>query len=178
MRSNNGCELSGLELLSAEAAHIPERTIGRKMVEPAQFRRGKEFHKLVQADFEKTNIDGEAATEAWISFERIKQATSKGGRADVLVTGLGDYVAIYEIKATDWNRIKPGNIKKNLWRHQHQLFKYVGKYVDVDEMDVCLGIIYPEPPKDPNLRASIESYLEEWGAPAYWFTEIRADRKC
>lgn len=85
---------------------------------------------------------------------------------------IGNYVAVYEIKATNWDLIKPKNIKKNAWRHQHQLIKYVETYIE-ENIDVCLGIIYPFPPQKPGLRDVIEKYLEEYGTPAYWFVEIK-----
>jgi len=90
----------------------------------------------------------------------------------VLIIELGEYVAVYEVKATDWDLIKQKNIKKNAWRHQHQLCKYVDTYIR-ENVNVCVGIIYPAPPKDPDLRKIIENYLEQYGAPAYWFTEIK-----
>lgn len=93
---------------------------------------------------------------------------------DILITELGDFVTILEIKATDWDRIKPKNVKKNLCRHQSQLFKYVDKFVEIDKTDVCLGLIYPKPPKQNGLREFIEKHLEEnYCVPAYWYNEIK-----
>lgn len=93
---------------------------------------------------------------------------------DILITELGNFVTILEIKATDWDRIKPKNIKKNLYRHQGQLFKYVDKNIEIEKMDVCLGIIYPKPPRKKGLREFIEKRLEEtYLVPAYWYKEIK-----
>ena len=66
---------------------------------------------------------------------------------DIFIDGMGNDIAIYEIKATDWDRIKPGNRRRNLYRHWKQLTEYVEKHV--------------------------EATLDRYGAPAYWFTEIR-----
>lgn len=94
---------------------------------------------------------------------------------DILVTELGDFVTILEIKATDWDRIKPKNVAKNLYCHQKQLFNYVDKYVEIDKLDVCLDIIYPKPPKKKGLREFIERRLEEkYSVPAYWYDEIKS----
>jgi len=140
---------------------------GRIMAEPQKLLQGKIFQEIVREDFRKNNKDG------LLGFEKTRMLKgNRKGRLDVLVTDLGDYVAVYEIKATDWDRIKPKNIKKNAWKHQRQLIKYVDSYVEED-VDVSLGIIYPYPPKKQGLKELIESYLENYGTPAYWFTEIR-----
>lgn len=143
------------------------------MVEPEPLRRGKAFQRLVQADFERHSRDGRVRREAGVSFADPAGTRRPGGRADILITELGDFVALYEIKATDWDRIAPHRIKPNLWRHQRQLFSYVETFVELDGLSVCLGLIYPEPPRRPGLRAEIEAYLEDYGVPAYWFSEIR-----
>jgi hypothetical protein len=145
------------------------------MAEPQELKRGKAFQKQVQADFHKNSKDGTTRTEARISFADLPKIAQNWGRADILVDDLGDYVALYEIKATDWDRIVPKNVTKNLWRHQNQLLHYVDKFLEVDQLDVCLGIIYPLPPKKPGLRDRIESYLEAHGTPAYWYSEIRTE---
>jgi len=86
-----------------------------------------------------------------------------------------DFVTILEIKATDWDNIKPSNIKRNLYRHSKQLFNYIDKYMEVDNKDVCHGIIYPNPPHSKGLRNYIdESATELYGFPAYWYSEIKS----
>ena len=144
------------------------------MIEPERFSRGKKFQKLVQADFERNTKDGIARREQRIIFKMLEKIRQKSGRMDILIAELDDFVTILEIKATDWDRIKPKNIKKNLYRHQKQLFGYVEKYIEIDKMDVCLGIIYPEPPRNKGLREFIEKHLEEnYLVPAYWYSEIK-----
>jgi len=144
------------------------------MPDPARLAAGKRFQAIVQEDFAKNTRDGKALAEVRMSFAALENVRQKSGRADILITELGDFVTILEIKATDWDRIKPANIKRNLYRHQRQLFRYVDKHVQVDETDVCLGIIYPKPPETAGRRQFIESYLEDnYGVPAYWYTEMR-----
>lgn len=139
------------------------------MPEPECLLRGKQFQEIVREDFRKNNKDG------LLTFEKVRKLSrKKTGRLDILVSELGDYVAVYEIKATDWDSIKPKNIKKNAWRHQNQLCKYVNTYIK-ENVDVCVGIIYAAPPKTPGLRETIETYLENYGAPAYWFNEINSN---
>ena len=144
------------------------------MTEPIQFVRGKQFQELVQKDFENNSKDGKVLREAHLDLAGLRHVKQKSGRMDILITELGDFVTVLEIKATDWDRIKPENVKRNLYRHQRQLLMYVDKHVTVDDVQVCLGIIYPEPPRKAGLRAFVESWLENhYGVPAYWYSEIR-----
>lgn len=142
------------------------------MPEPEQFRRGREFEAKVRTDLALNSNDGVVNSNYHIDLRALENARQRHGFADICITELDDFVTIIEIKSTDWDRIKPKNVTKNLWRHQNQLFKYVDRFVDVDGINVCLGIIYPKPPEDADLRARIEAYLDEYGAPAYWYTEI------
>lgn len=144
------------------------------MSESEQLVRGKRFQALVQDDFRRNTRDGTALREARVSFEGMENARKRSGRMDILITELGEFVTILEIKATNWDRIKPANVRRNLWRHQRQLLAYVDKYLKVDKLDVCLGIIYPHPPGKAGLRDFVEKHLEEdYGVPAYWYSEIR-----
>ena len=146
------------------------------MSQPKSLQRGKKFELLVKSDFGGQNRSKDVHFEATIPFDYKKDFKRKSGRADILITGTEDFVTVLEIKVTDWDKIKPKNVKKNLWRHQRQLFSYIDKFLDFDKMDVCPGIIYPEPPRDVRLRNLVESYLENYGVPAYWFSEIRCDQ--
>ena len=145
------------------------------MSEPEQLKRGKVFQRIVQDDFEKFSKNGKVFSEAFVSFKELKKIKKRSGRIDILINELGVFVTIVEIKGTNWDKIKPENIKRNLYRHQKQLFSYVDKYLDVEKMDVCLGIIYPKPPIKKGLRLFIEKYLENnYGVPAYWYSEIKS----
>ena len=136
------------------------------MAEPERLLEGKRFEALVYEDFRCHNKNGV------LRFERTRSlALGRTGRMDVLVDQLGDHVAIYEVKATDWDRIRPANVRRNALRHQRQLLRYVDTYVNIGT-SVSLGIIYPTAPVTPGLRAVVENVLEEGGTPAYWFNEI------
>jgi len=149
----------------------PEKQL---MVEPKRLKNGKDFEKIVFNDFFNHSKDGDVKSNETIYLKSLNSTRVKRGRPDILITELSDFVTIFEIKATNWDLIKRSNIKKNLWRHQRQLFKYVDKFMEEDEINVCLGIIYPHPPMDNDLRDTIETYLEGYGTPAYWFNEIRS----
>jgi len=153
----------------------PDRQVGLTR-EPPQLRRGKEFQRLVRANFEEFNRDGKLGFEAMVSFEAMEAIRKRRGRIDILITGLDGYVVIYEIKATDWDRIKPGNVRRNLYRHQKQLWDYINKYWHVDGASIVHGIIYPRPPARDGLREFIEDCLEErYSVPAYWYSEVRSE---
>lgn len=144
-------------------------------MEPEQLKRGKEFQEKVQKDF-KRNSDGSPEKEAFISFEKMKEIRQKSGRMDIVITyDDDDFIMIMEIKATEWDRIKPRNIRKNLWRHGRQLHRYIDKYMEVDNLgSVGLAMIYPSAPKKEGLREKIEDMaLELYSFPVYWFDEIR-----
>ncbi len=101
------------------------------MIEPSCFIRGKQFQYIVMYDFNRNNKDG------LLGFEKTRKLlNNKTGRLDILVSELGDYISVYEIKATNWDIIKLKNIIKNAWRHQHQLFKHINTYTK-ERLDVC-----------------------------------------
>lgn len=141
------------------------------MSEPEPLRRGKRFQKIVQSDFGGNTSDESVRFEAPV--ELLKRASpTKRGRADILITDAGEIVAVLEIKATDWDKIKPKNVKKNLWRHQNQLYSYVEKFVEVDNKSLSAYIIYPTRPGSDALCKVINDYLEDYGILAHWFDEI------
>ena len=84
-----------------------------------------------------------------------------------------DFIMIMEIKATDWDRIKPNNIRRNLWSHGRQLHRYIDKYMEVDKLgSVGLAIIYPSSPKKEGLRALVEELaFELYSFPVFWYDE-------
>ena len=144
------------------------------MPEPLQLKKGKKFQKIVQNDFSANSKDGRVIPETFVSFKELKNIKQRSGRIDIFIDEISDFVTIVEIKATDWDKIKPKNINRNLYRHQKQIFRYIDKYVDVDKLDVCLGIIYPKPPVKKGLRKYLEKYMEDnYGLPVYWYNEIK-----
>ena len=145
------------------------------MNEPEPLRRGKRFQKIVQADLGVNSKSGLVRCEAPIEFFPKRTTRKKWGRADILITEMGDLVAVLEIKATDWDRIKPKNVKKNLWRHQHQLYSYIERFLEVDKKGVSAYIIYPTRPSSAELCTVIDDYLESYGMLAHWFDEIATE---
>ena len=112
-----------------------------------------------------------------MSYEGVPGKRHKRGRMDIFISEVADdYVMIIEIKATDWDRIKPKNIKRNLYRHSKQLYNYIDKYMTIDNKDVGLGVIYPEPPKTKGLREFVEeTAMAKYSFPVYWYSEVKTE---
>ena len=147
----------------------------KKSCEPLQLRRGKEFQKKVQTDYKNSKDGRFTFIEKHVSFEKMKSVKQKFGRMDIFVYESGDdYVTIMELKATDWDKIKEKNIKRNLYRHSNQLYRYIDKFMEIDKKNVCLAMIYPEPPKKTGLRDFIEKCaMDEYSFPVYWYSELQ-----
>ncbi len=94
---------------------------------------------------------------------------------DIFVYESGDdYVTILELKATDWDKIKEKNIKRNLYRHSNQLYRYIDKFMEIDKKNVCLAMIHPKPPKKTGLKDFIEKCaMDEYSFPVYWYSELQ-----
>ena len=142
-------------------------------MEPDQLRRGKEFHRLVQADWAGTVVDGTARPEHSIQLSALigKGAKIRRGRIDIFIDKINDFVTVVEIKATNWDAVKPKNRRKLLGAHRRQVMKYVDKYLDQDQVSVCAGIIYPHSPHSPGLKEEIEEYLNENALQVVWYED-------
>ncbi|MCB2211330.1 hypothetical protein KQI52_04385 [bacterium] len=91
---------------------------------------------------------------------------------DLFVDELADYVVIVEIKGTNWDQIKPKNVKKLLGAHRRQVWRYIDEFVDGEVFtSVCAGMIYPTAPDTPGLKEQIEEYLNEWALQVVWFDD-------
>ncbi|NKB33488.1 MAG: hypothetical protein GKR91_10360 [Pseudomonadales bacterium] len=146
------------------------------MSEPKILKRGKLFHQIVQRDFEAGTKGGGVIPESFVSFVDYTAVKKQSGRIDIFIKCEGDSVAIFEIKATNWDRIKFKNVRRNIYRHQKQLFDYVYKYYEIDELFATIGVIYPSPPNAEGLREYIEDLCEnDYFFPAYWYSEISDD---
>jgi len=145
---------------------------GKLSEEPKQLRRGKIFQREVQNDWAKT-AEGRINIECTIPLLRPTggRRQHRRGRMDILVDDIGDQVAVVEIKATNWDRILPRNITKNLGSHRRQIYKYIEKYLDGEGKTVCPGLIYPTEPETPGLKERIEEYLNDYGIAVAWYRD-------
>ena len=148
--------------------------------EPSQLRCGKAFHKLIQQEWQDT-AQGDIYAE-----RHIIKPNGRRGRVDVFVNDDDpkSSIAIVEVKATDWDKIKEKNIRRNIRRQTRQIWSYIelqiiaGKYVPGGEgKDVCPGIIFSKRPKDKKRMELIESLFIEEGIPVVWHDESIAEVK-
>jgi len=75
--------------------------------EPEPLKRGKAFHKKIQSEW----ID---SAQGIIRPEKtLRRLTGRRGRIDIFVDDDSDenHVAIVEIKASDWDRMKPKAVR-------------------------------------------------------------------
>ena len=147
--------------------------------EPSQLRRGKAFHKLIQAEWQK-EAEGDISSE-----RQVTKPNGRKGRVDVFVNDDDpkSSVAIVEVKSTDWDRIKAENVRRNVRRQILQIWSYIesqiigGEYVVGGEgKAVCPGIIFPRRPQDRQRMKLIEELFLEEGIPVVWHDET--DEEC
>lgn len=134
--------------------------------EPNILKNGKLFHKLIQDEWVATTNDGLVRPEKY-----IKRVDGRNGRVDLLIEELGDFVSVIEIKATDWDRIKPGNVKRNIRRQIRQIWRYIDSQLDIYSMEVCPGIIFSKLPKNPELLELVEGTFNAEGIQVVWHDE-------
>ncbi len=117
----------------------PDHERGHALTEPEALRGGKAFHALVQRDWDLT-ADGKINIEHTIPLLKVTTAmTRRRGRIDIFVDELDGFVTVVEVKATNWDRIQPHNRQRNLASHRRQVWRYIEKYLDGDELEVCAG---------------------------------------
>ena len=134
--------------------------------EPEQLRRGKQFHKLIQREWVE-EAEGSVHPERTIHL-----LNGRRGRVDILVDDVGDrQLVVIEVKATDWDHIKSANIRRNINRQIRQIWKYVESRVELKNLIVTTGVIFPRAPDDLALRNMIEGMFEDNGITVVWHDE-------
>ncbi len=153
------------------------RKIPHELLERLKY--GREFQTEVQDYLEIETKGGGIEREIEVPYEG-HTGRKKGhyGRMDIFMDDKeNDYLVIYEIKATIWDKIKSENILKNIESHGRQLHKYIEKFVHDDNKTVIHGVIYPKPPKSKELRKLVEDLAMDTKRrnpfPVYWFSEMK-----
>lgn len=137
--------------------------------EPKSLRRGKEFHKKIQKEW--NTAEGTVKPEKGI----IKPSGRKG-RIDIFVKSDGKLVAVVEIKNSDWDAMTSSAVRRNIKRQAHQIWNYIESQLDLGK-EVSPGVIFPKRPEDPDRMNLIEKLFEEEGIPVVWMDESDAERK-
>ena len=142
--------------------------------EPAPLRRGKAFHRLIQ---EEWRTDRRTRDATFREFSIIKP-NGRRGRIDILIDEGEDWVAVVEIKASDWDTMKEGNLRRNVRRQIRQMWDYIDSQLkpnddgSIDGRQVSPGIIFPKAPLKLGLRDAIETLFNEEGIQVVWHNEI------
>ena len=139
--------------------------------EPTQLRRGKAFHKKVQAGWLNT-AEGQILIE-----ETINKVTGRKGRIDIFVSdGGNNLVAVVEVKASNWDKMTDLAVRRNVRRQIKQIWDYIESQLKT-EKHVSPGIIFPKRPKDKKRMRLIEDMFEEEGMPVVWQDETIEEKK-
>lgn len=141
-------------------------------MEPQQLRRGKAFHKRVQAAWVKGPDGPERAEQPLLLHGLPKRGDRiRRGHVDVFFDKQSDFVSIFEIKSTNWDAIKPTNRRRLLGAHKRQILRYVDEYLDYENVSVCAVMIYPKPPHSARIRKEVESYINEHAIQVFWYED-------
>lgn len=141
-----------------------------KRREPVALKRGKRFHKLIQEEWLAT-AEGNPHPE-----HTVDQVDGRKGRVDIYIDEIGDnFVTVVEVKATDWDRIKIANVRRNVRRQVRQVWRYIESQLELRSISVCAGIIFPRLPRDPARTELVESLFEEEGIQVVWHDESMGD---
>lgn len=128
--------------------------------------RGREFHQRVQAEWLRDTKDGTPRIE-----RRIDRLSGQWGRVDILIEDLGDFVSVIEIKATEWDQWSDDRIPRYVRRQIRQIWSYVDAQLEIYEVEVCPGVIFPHRPLDPRRLALIERLFNGEGIQVVWHDE-------
>lgn len=102
-----------------------------------------------------------------IQFEVSTRWQSKRGRIDIRIDD-GKDIAVVEIKATDWDRLKPGTIRSTALRHARQIWRYIDDHVETQGRSVDPGIVYEFEPTDDAIRLEVERAINGRCVQVVW----------
>ena len=142
--------------------------------EPAALRRGKAFHRLIQEEWE---TDQRTRGVAFREFG-ITKPGGRRGRIDLLIDEGEDWVAVVEIKASDWDAMREENLRRNARRQVRQIWDYIDSQLkpnedgSIDGREVCPGVIFPKVPLKPGRRDTVEALFNKEGIQVVWHDEI------
>jgi len=103
-------------------------------------------------------------------FETPAIWKGKRGRVDIRIDiPENNQVVVIEIKASDWDKMKPHRVRPNALRHVNQVWRYIEAYVSPRE--VIPALVYPKTPQTPGRKEEIEAILDEHAIAAVWRDE-------
>lgn len=153
---------------------MAKRSESENRPEPARLRRGKAFHRLIQDEW---GTDRRTRDVAFREFSIIKP-DGRRGRIDILIDEGEDWVAVVEVKASDWDAMKGENLRRNARRQIRQIWNYIESQLkpnddgSIDGRQVSPGIIFPKAPRKLGRRDTVEALFNEDGIQVVWHNEI------
>ena len=132
---------------------LPEKVLRR-------FLRGREFERREKISW--TRVESESP-----EFEAATEWKGRRGRVDVRLdhSELG-HIVLVEIKATDWDAMRPHRVRPNALRHARQLWRYIEAHLTPE--DVVAALVYPVAPEDESRRREVESILGDRLIQVVW----------
>ncbi len=132
------------------------RTLDEGRPEPSGFlndvRCGREFEASEKARWSHISEDH-------IHFEAPTVLRARRGRVDIKIDEGLDYIAVIEIKATNWDRLAPARLRPTALRHARQIWRYVEDFLDTKGKEVCPALVYQFEPREPGIRKEVEEIL-------------------
>ncbi len=129
--------------------------------------RGRRFERWEKAQW----LKGVTQTP---EFETIANWKGKRGRVDIRIdVPENNQIVVVEVKASDWDKMKPHRVRPNALRHANQVWRYIAAYVSPQE--VIPALVYPSTPKTPGRKEEVESILDEYAIAAVWRDEYDLD---
>lgn len=143
--------------------------------EPKRLARGKAFHRQIQEEWLET------AQGIILPEKTVQRLKGRKGRIDIFVDDDDPdekHVAIVEIKASDWDRMKSINVRRNALRHSNQIWSYIDTQLDdLEGKTVSPGIIYQKRPTNIKRLEEIERILNNRGIQVVWHDESMEELK-
>lgn len=124
-------------------------------------RRGRSFEAEERAGWD--HIAGKH-----IKFESATAWDSKPGRVDIKIDEGESYIAIIEIKATNWDNLKRQRIRCTAQRHVRQVWRYIDDHIESHGKEVCPALVYEFEPRDRRVKAEVEQILNDRFIQVVW----------
>ena len=125
-----------------------------------QIARGRNFE-----NWERSKWSGEYNQSA--EFEAPSKLQGRRGRVDIRLIDIdSSFTVVVELKASNWDKMKPHRIRPNALRHVRQLWRYIE--AELSPQDVIPAIVYPEVPQTPGRKEEIEHIMDEHWIQVVW----------
>jgi hypothetical protein len=140
---------------------------------------GRIFHDTVQSAFLAGLVGATGFRE-----RRWHLSAGRHGRVDLAVV-TDDHemmLTVIEIKGTDWDKIRPDRVTRNLRAHLRQLQAYLDTAIDELQAGrwaaVAGALLYPARPENADRLAAIEAIAADQSIMLSWYQDAdwRQDR--